>query len=244
MRQQVNTRQPKAPAPMSLRKRIENSEFLENLLAGIAGRYLAFCHRTTQWQVDGLDELQAALKEGPVLLLTWHSRLMLAALHWPITDGQLSSLHDTSPIARVTGAMQRRIGLQPMKMSRKVSNVAASRMVLKRVKEGISIGMTADGPLGPALEVKDAPLEWARVTGMPVFSYAYATTKGRRLDTWDKLLVPKPFGKGAYVFRRYPETVPRKLDPDALEDLRSSLCEHMNATMAEADRLAGQPPGP
>ena len=229
---------------MSLRKRIEKSEFLATVLAGIVGRYLAFCNRTTRWDVHGLDELRTALADGPVLLIMWHSRSVMGALHWPVGDGPLSSLYDKSPIGRVSGALQRRVGLQPIEMSRKLSNRAASRTVLKRVKEDVSIGMTGDGPLGPALEIKDAPIDWARTTGMPVFCYAFSTAKGRRLQSWDQMLVPRPFGQGAYVFRRLPEGVPRKMDAAALSDLRGRLREEMNETMATADRLVGLPPGP
>ncbi len=229
---------------MSLRKRIEQSESLAALLGGLAGRYLGFCNRTTKWQIEGLAELQAALAEGPVLLVMWHSRSIMGALHWPVSDGPLSSLYDSSPIGRVSGALQRRVGLQPMEMSRKLSNRAASRTILKRVKEGVSIGMTGDGPLGPALELKDAPLDWARATGMPVFAYAFATTKGRRLKSWDQMLLPHPYGRGAYVFRRYPGAVPRDLAPDQRERLRRELEDWLSQTMHQADALVGLSPGP
>ena len=228
---------------MSLRKRIEKSEFLAAVLAGIAGRYLAFCNRTTTWDVEGLDELRAALAEGPVLLVMWHSRSIMGALHWPVADGPLSSLYDRSPIGRVSGALQRRAGLQPIEMSRKTSNLAASRLVLRRARMGVSIGMTGDGPLGPNLKVKDAPLEWARATGLPIFCYAFSTTKGGRLKTWDAMLTPRPFGKGAYVFKRYSGTVSRKPDSSEIEALRTGLCQSMNETMKRADHLAGVSPG-
>jgi lysophospholipid acyltransferase (LPLAT)-like uncharacterized protein len=229
---------------MSLRKRIEKSEFFAALVARIAGLYLAFCYRTTSWRAEGVDDLRAVLKDGPVLLVIWHSRSMMAAMHWPVDDGSLSSLYDRSPVGRIAGALHRQAGLQPMEMSRKVANRAASRTVLRRVKDGISIGLTGDGPLGPALQVKDAPLDWARATGIPIFCYAFSTTKSRRLQTWDQILVPKPFGKGAYVFRQYPGTVQRKVDAAQLEALRSDICDWMNKTTHEADTLLGLPPGP
>jgi lysophospholipid acyltransferase (LPLAT)-like uncharacterized protein len=203
------------------------------------GRYLTFCNRTTRWKIEGQDELKAAMDEGPVLLVIWHSRLMLVGHHWPRAHGSLSTLHDTSPIARVVGAVHQRLKLHPIKMSRRRSNRAASRTVLTRVKEGISIGITADGPVGPALVVRDPPLDWARTTGLPIFSYAFATTKGWRTKSWDEMLMPRPFGKGAIVFRRYPDEVARKLDATALEALRVDMSVFLNETMAAADDLAG-----
>lgn len=222
---------------MTLRKRIEKSQRLATALAWLAGGYLALCNRTTRWQVAGQDELRAALAQGPVLLVMWHSRSVMGALHWPVADGPLSSLYDASPIGRVSGALQRRVGLQSVQMSRKTSNLAASRIVLKRMREGVSIGMTGDGPLGPAGQVKDAPLEWARISGAPVFCYAFATTRNRRLDSWDRMLVPRLFGRGAIVFARFTGDVPRQLTATDREDLREDLRVFMDATTAQADRL-------
>jgi lysophospholipid acyltransferase (LPLAT)-like uncharacterized protein len=223
--------------PLSLRRRIENSERLAALLARMAGAYLAFCNRRIRWQVEGLDDLRAALGQGPVLLVMWHERSVMGALHWPVSSAPLSSLYDASPIGRVSGALQRRVGLQSMQMSRKTGNLAASRIVLKRLREGVSIGMTGDGPLGPARAVKDAPLEWARVTGVPVFCYAFACSHGRRLDSWDRMLVPYPHGQGAVVFARYPGTIPRKPDGAKLEQLRAEMAQFMDATTARADQI-------
>jgi lysophospholipid acyltransferase (LPLAT)-like uncharacterized protein len=167
----------------------------------------------------------------------WHERSIMGALHWPVGDGPLSSLFDASPIGRVSGALQRRVGLQPMEMSRKSSNRAASRTVLKRLQEGVSIGMTGDGPLGPPMQVKDAPLEWARATGVPVFCYAFATTRGRRLNSWDRMLLPYPFGRGAIVFARFEGDIPRRPADDNREALREDLRLFMDETTARADAL-------
>lgn len=223
----------------ALRRRIERSQTLATLVAGAAGSYLAFCDRTTRWQTAGLDELQATLREGPVILVMWHERSIMGALHWPVADGPLSSLYANSPIGRVSGALQRRRGLQPMQMSDRTSNISASREVLKRVRTGVSIGLTGDGPLGPALVLRDAPVEWARVTGIPVFAYAFATTRGRRLDTWDRMILPLPFGRGARVFRRFPHNLPRKPDQDPLADYHTKLAEFLTETTRATDAMLG-----
>ncbi|MFQ1702700.1 lysophospholipid acyltransferase family protein [Loktanella agnita] len=220
---------------MSLRHRLENSQRLAALVGGIAGRYLAFCNKRIRWTVTGEDALKEALAEGPVLLVTWHECVLMAALHWPVADGPLSSLFNSSPIGRVAGAMHRRIGLKPVEMSRKTSNLAASRIVLKRVHDGFSIGIAADGPVGPLREMKDATLEWARVTNMPVFTYGFATSHGRRLDSWDKMRLPYPKGHGAICFARYSGSFPRKPDTEMLEAQRRDLQTFLTQTTEQAE---------
>ena len=229
---------------MSFRRRIEESETLANLFASGAGTYLRYCNRKIAWQTEGLDDLQAALRDGPILLVMWHSRSIMGAIHWPVADGPLSSLFDKSPIGRISGALQRQVGLQAMEMSRKDSNRTASRQILRRVKEGVSIGMTGDGPLGPALSMKSAPIEWARVTQMPVFGYAFSCTRGRRLQTWDQMLLPYPAGQGAIVFRRFEGAFDRRGDDAALKSQQQALRQFLNETTAWADQICGLPAGP
>ena len=215
------------------RRRLENSVILTRAVARLAYWYLTFCNRTTRWDHAGLTELQADLSKGPVLLVIWHQCALMAPVHWPAADGQLSSIHASSPIARVSGAMQRLCGLLPMQLSKDQSNVRAARMLLGRVREGVSIGLAADGPLGPALEVKDAPLVWAEKTGLPVYTYAFATKRHRRLNVWDRMILPLPFSKGAVVFARLAHTAP------ARDDLRRDLEKLLNAGTKKADQMAG-----
>lgn len=205
--------------------------------------YLALCERTTRWQVEGLDEMKAALSDGPVLLMMWHSRMAMGAPHWPTDTAPVSSLHHRSVLGRVSGVTQRYEGLQPVEMCTKRSNLAASRTVMKRWTQGVSIVMTGDGPLGPARKLQDAPIDWASKLRAPVFGYAYATTRGKRFDSWDTFLLPYPYGKGAKVFARYPDPIPPKLTGDTRKSVRQSLETFLDTTTAHADALVGLPPG-
>lgn len=227
---------------MNFRNRIEHSTTLAWVLSGIVGTYLSIVEKTTRWQVQGEDDLRAALAEGPVVIVMWHTRSLMGASHWPKGVGTLSSLYAASPIGRVSGALQRRCGLQPIEMADNTSNIAASRVVLGRAKAGISIGLTGDGPLGPALELKDAPLEWARSTRLPVFAYAFSSNKARTLDTWDDMMMPLPFGRGAKVYLRLSEPLTRKPDAATASNQRASLASLLSQAIEEADTLAGVTP--
>lgn len=223
----------------SLRKRLEKSPALAKAIATLVGGYLRLCIATSRWQVEGLDSLKADLAEGPVLCALWHGRLLMIAPHWPRQSGSLSCLHDTAPVGRAAGALQSHFGLEPFEMSARRSNVATSREVMKRARNGISIGITADGPTGPGYAVKDAPLEWARTIQRPVYGYAFATRRNLRLKTWDTMMLPLPFTRGAYVFQRLDVSVPRKATTAEIETARTAMGEGLTAVTARADQLAG-----
>ena len=232
----LNTVKKVVPMP-SLRNRIEHSKTLAAILGGVANGYLSLCDKTTRWQIEGRDALTSALAQGPVMLVMWHERSIMGAVHWPVGAGPLSSLYDASPIGRVSGALQRQRGLQPIEMSDKTSNIAASRSVLRRFKDGVSIGMTGDGPLGPARQMKSAPLEWARAGQMPVFGYAFASTRSKQLDTWDNMHLPLPFGRGAIVFDQFSEVIARRPDEGEAEAQAQALATFLDGVTARADGL-------
>lgn len=222
---------------VSLRKRIEESAAISGVFGTVITRYMALCDRTTRWQCEGHTELQAALAEGPVLVLMWHSRMAMGARHWPSALDPASSLHHRSPLGRISGVMQRQEGMTPFEMSHRKSNLVASRQVLKRFREGISIVMTGDGPMGPANLLQAAPLDWVSRLNTPIFAYAFSTTRGHRFNTWDRLLLPYPFGRGAVVFKRYESPL-----PDTRDGLKRSLEAFVDDTTARADALVGLSP--
>lgn len=229
---------------MSLRRRLENSRILEFLLSGLLAAHLKLCLATTRWQTRGTDDLAKALESGPVLLVLWHSRTMVAPIHWPHRIAKFTTLHDTSPVARLAGATQKWFGVTPIPMAHKSTNTAGSRQILRNFKAGNSVGMAADGPRGPARKMKDAPLEWARVTGAPVFFYAFAMRRHKRLSSWDQMMFPLPFTHGAYVYRRWQAEVPRKMAKAERVRLRREMAEALDIVQAEADAMVGLPPQP
>lgn len=223
-----------------LRRRIEKSALLARLIATVIAWYLRFCIITSKWEIEGVEQLQKDIVDGPVLCALWHGRLLMIAPHWPRITGSLSCLHDTAPVGRAAGALQAYFGLQPIEMSAKRSNVAASRAVMKRAKEGVSIGITADGPTGPGFAVKDAPLEWARIMQRPIYGYAFSTKRHRILKTWDNMMVPLPFTRGAVVFDRLDVTVGRKASADEIEKSRETMALELNRVTQIADHVASR----
>ena len=78
-------------------------------------------------------------------------------------------------------------------------------------------------------------------TGRPVFVYAFATKRHRRLPVWDRMVWPRPFTRGAAVWRLWRADLPRRVAPATHEEMRQSLAAALDAVAAEADALAQSP---
>lgn len=227
---------------MKLRKRILKSKSLEWILSWFMASYLRFCHFTTSWNSSGLDDLEKALNDGPIILVSWHSRLMMSGLHWPKHWSRIKPIHDTAPAGRLAGGTMKQFGLEPIAISSSRSKFAITRLVLGEMGQGVSIGMAADGPEGPVGVCKPAPILWARASGRPVFVYAWSARRVWRLKTWDRLVFPRPFNRGTYSFRECNMQIPRKLDAETTDRLCAELADHLDQITDETDTKAGSKP--
>ncbi|RLB66924.1 MAG: hypothetical protein DRH08_04995, partial [Deltaproteobacteria bacterium] len=62
------------------------------------------------------------------------------------------------------------------------------------------LGFTPDGPKGPRHIVKEGVVQLARISGRPIVPIAFACSNGHRFQSWDRFLLPYPWGKAVYSF--------------------------------------------
>jgi lysophospholipid acyltransferase (LPLAT)-like uncharacterized protein len=224
----------------AMRRSFEQADWPRQAGGWLMAQWVRFCHATTRWDRQGDAEVAAALYGGPVQVVLWHEHLMMAAIHWPQAWGQVVVLTDVSPAARLGGEMQTHFGMRYLPMSSRLSNLAAAREVMRLVQSGLTLGVLADGPRGPAREMKDAPIDWARVAGRPIVLYAYAQRRQVRLNSWDRMIVPLPFSRGICLYRRFDAEVPRRAGPEEMAQIKARLTAALDSIQAEAEAAVGR----
>jgi hypothetical protein len=83
-------------------------------------------------------------------------------------------------------------------------------------------------------------IQVARMSGAPILPFAWSCRPGKAFHSWDRILMPYPFAKGAGVYGDL-IVVPRQLSDDDMEVWRRKLEDELNRVSAEADRLVGRP---
>ncbi len=227
---------------MSFRRRLEKSESLAAAIAWPLAVYLRLAFRTGRWQAEGLDELRTELARGPVIVVFWHGRLMLAGPAWPLRPARTVLPVAPSPAGLVSARTQGHFGSKAVVIGPGRGAMANIRTLLGAVREGNSLGLTADGPKGPARRAKSAPVEWAQATGRPVFLFSWSSPAAMRLNTWDRLMIPRPFSRGVYGYRKWKDAVPRKIGRDERLLLQQELTEALDDFDREMDRRTDLPP--
>lgn len=227
----------------SLRKRIADhpgvNRWTEDRLAG----YLRFAYRTSQYDRVGFEEMDACIARGePVIMALWHQRLLMAGYLFPVELGAISSLTTSARAGRMAGQVLNRFGFDTVPMSSHKRHVRLSREVLRRIKSGSSVGIAVDGPGGPPRVASNVPLMWARVSKCRVFTVAFSCSRVVELPTWDKLMMPAPWSRGALRCQEWAETVPRDADDAEAERLRLSLEATIDEVTDAADGAVGRTP--
>jgi lysophospholipid acyltransferase (LPLAT)-like uncharacterized protein len=86
---------------------------------------------------------------------------------------------------------------------------------------------------------QDGAAQLAVSQGVPVIAVAFSVRRGRILASWDRFLLPLPFGRGAVVYSE-PRQPPAASDSQAQARFRRALEEDLNAVTNRADDLCGR----
>ena len=84
------------------------------------------------------------------------------------------------------------------------------------------IGLTPDGPRGPRRVAAPGVAQLAALAGVPVLPCAARTSHRIGLNTWDRMGIPLPFGRGVVVCEPA-ITVPRDAWREALPAIKAAM---------------------
>ena len=101
------------------------------------------------------------------------------------------------------------------------------------------LGITPDGPRGPAERVKPGLAWLASRTGRPVVPVATAANRAWMLSSWDGFRIPFPFAR-VHIGYGEPLIVPPDLDERGAETWRASLERALQRITQDVARRAGE----
>jgi len=140
-------------------------------------------------RVRGLDNVEAAGSGGrPVLYAFWHGR-QLALLRANPTR-RLTVMTRLSRDGEMQARVMGRFGIEVVRGSSSRGGLAGMLALNRSLTDGSSVGMAVDGPRGPRMRVQPGAAALALAASAPIAPVAFATRRGRYLDSWDRFLLP------------------------------------------------------
>ena len=208
------------------------------LFAGLTGLYIRLLRATVRFERDVQAESAALLAgDEPVIAVCWHNRLALVTAVWrrgkPVA--MVQSEHGDS---RLLGLAVADYITRPIYGSTRRNPLGAFRGMMRALSDGLSVGVTPDGPRGPRMRCQAGVIEAARRSGRPILPFAWSTAPRLVAGSWDRFLIPLPFTRGV-ILAGAPIRVPQ--DAEDVERWRVAVERVLTELTDEADRRVGRP---
>jgi lysophospholipid acyltransferase (LPLAT)-like uncharacterized protein len=167
------------------------------LVTSIVSAFIAVVGRTLRiefsWEEGSIGSMDNVY---PGIYPFWH-RCVLGAT-WIFRQRNFAVLTSQSRDGEFIARVIERFGYVPIRGS---SSRGGQRGLLEMrsfVLNGGGAAFTIDGPRGPRYVAKKGPVILARTTGVPITAFYVAMEKPWVINSWDAMMIPKPFSR-AYI---------------------------------------------
>jgi len=163
--------------------------FAAPLLGSLLIRFLNLTNKTVFHSPE-------TISDKPIIFACWHGELLMLPYlysHYrktPHAKVLISPHFDGELISRTI----KYFGLGTLAGSSDKSAARVLIQAIKTIKEGYDIGITPDGPKGPRHQVADGIIVMAQKTEAKIILVEIKPSKFWQLNSWDKFVIPKPFG--------------------------------------------------
>ncbi|MFV9846570.1 MAG: lysophospholipid acyltransferase family protein [Rickettsia aeschlimannii] len=168
------------------KKFLKNNKYVLSIITILLYWYLRFVYFTSKQKFIFYDNgnKEKFLNEQGVIFAFWHNMLALSpamfighrniyALISPHLDGEI---------------------LNDLVGSTNKNPIGALRNIIGKLSQGANIIVTPDGPKGPVYKVNSGITEIAYRYNTKLIPIVSSTSRCFRLKSWDKLIIPLPFG--------------------------------------------------
>lgn len=185
------------------RKELRLTPAVEGLLRNANPAVFCYWH---QYTLIGIWALLQLLRRG----------CRIAVLVSPSRDGDMAT------------RMLATLGIDAVRGSETRTGMQALRDMYMLIKDQrTSIAVAPDGPRGPAREFKLGTLLLARTAQADVVPLQIRVNKCWKLNSWDRLCIPKPFARAMVEFRP-PVRIPTEVPASQLSRFTDLLTEQLD----------------
>jgi hypothetical protein len=150
---------------------------------------------------------QPTVGQRPLILSFWHACIIPAT--YLFRNVGIRVMSSNSYDGEYMGRIIHKFGFVAVKGSSSRNAVRALLGLRRALQQGWAVAFSLDGPRGPRYKVKPGPVALARSSGVPLSTFHIAVEHAWVLNTWDRLIIPKPFSR---VLMRFGKLIPVPAD--------------------------------
>ena len=229
---------------MSLGRRLIRKPAVQRLLGEAFAGYLRVVRWTNPLSREPADFDATVDALAPAIIAMWHGQHFMVPFAGP-PGHRFAVMISRHHEAEINAVAAERLGLTTVRASgahggpsaRRKGGMVGFREMMRHLEEGTSVALTADVPKVYRVVGKGIVL-LAKHSGRPILPVAFATSRRREFDSWDRAALNLPFGRSGVVLGE-----PVRVSPDAgereIEDARRAVRESLDAATRRAYTLAG-----
>ena len=182
---------------------LKKSIFIKKLVAILIVLYLKFVYLTSRCKITYASEStphKLNQQNSGVLFAIWHNQTAftykaftkysrLYALVSPHSDGKINE-----SIIKIYSFLSKD-NCDIILGSKNKNSIGAAKSILAKLNQGGKVIITPDGPRGPVFQINSSISALAYKYKFKVIPVSCRSTNYFCLRSWDKMIIPKPFGK-------------------------------------------------
>ena len=221
-------------------KYIAGFKLTQLLISLLGSLYVLFVYKTSTINLKNRKNIDRLFKKNESFIYAfWHDQLLICPLTWQSEfeiKVLISKHRDGDIIARLISKLGFKAIRGSTHKSGKTKNkggLTSARQMIKSLKNGISIGISPDGPKGPRHKVSDGILSISRLSNSSILPVGIGFKKKWVLNTWDKFIIPKPFNQITIIWG---EPLPALKNEKNINQFKSKLESAMYNLTKKANR--------
>jgi lysophospholipid acyltransferase (LPLAT)-like uncharacterized protein len=229
---------PAAPTETGPRRFTLRQRIVLRIIIEIGYWFIRLVGPTLRVCVSREEGAQETVEQRPLIGSFWHACIIPATFMCRNLGVRVMS--SNSYDGEYMGRIIRKFGFVAVKGSSSRNAVRALLGLRRALGDGWSVAFTLDGPRGPRYKVKPGPVALARSSGVPLTMFHMAVDRAWVLNTWDRLIIPKPFSR---VLMRFGKLIPVPADATDRDlerytaELQSSLDRVREFAEANVDKV-------
>jgi lysophospholipid acyltransferase (LPLAT)-like uncharacterized protein len=136
------------------------------------------------------------LSDKVYIITFWHGELLMQPFNYQKLKpyGKVSAMISEHKDGEAITKTVEYLGIYSIRGSSTRGGTKALINAIKELKGGDDIAITPDGPRGPRHSVANGIVAISQKTNAKILAFNCKPTKYWQLNSWDKFIVPKPFG--------------------------------------------------
>ncbi len=153
----------------------------------------------------------------------WHGELLMQPFNYhKLKNGTVKAIISDHKDGEAITRIVQYLNVGSVRGSSSKGGLKALINAIKEIKSGVEVAITPDGPRGPRHSVADGIVAVAQKTGSEILIFNCKPTSYWQLKSWDKFVIPKPFGTINFYISEPLNILDMQMD-DAKEIIREKM---------------------